>query len=129
MISKKLKTELLRFLLVGGIAVLIDATVYFALVKLAILHPSSSKRVSFACGAIWAFFMNKYYTFSQKQIKVSEPLSFSVVYLVGWLLNSVTHDILYKWTAIKLVAFLFATAVSTCSNFIGQKLIVFRTNR
>lgn len=129
MISEKLKRELLRFLVVGGIAVLIDGTTYYLFVEYGILDPSWGKRISFALGAVWAFIMNKYYTFEQKTFRKREPLLFTIVYLAGWFFNSVTHDVVLRFFEIKKLAFLVATGVSTCTNFIGQKWIVFRVSR
>ena len=121
----RLKKEILRFLLIGGIAVSIDGLVYFALVQFEICDPSWAKRISFAAGAIWAFFMNKLYTFQQYHFVFREPLIFVVVYIVGGLCNSIAHDLVFKFSGIKFLSFLIATGISTCTNFIGQKWIVF----
>jgi len=121
-----LKGELLRFLVVGGIAVALDATSYWALMRFAGLDPVWAKRISFAIGSVWAFFANKYFTFAVRELRASEPVLFAVVYLAGWFLNSVTHDLMLGWLGLKWFAFLAATGVSTCSNFIGQKFLVFR---
>ena len=129
MISKKIKKELLRFLVVGGVAVLIDGTTYYLFTTYGIFDPSWAKRVSFALGSIWAFVMDKYYTFEQKTFRKREPILFTVVYVAGWFFNSVTHDLVLQFVDIKKLAFLVATGVSTCTNFIGQKWIVFRVSR
>ena len=120
------RKELLRFLIVGCIAVAIDATTYTLLIYFEILSPSWSKRVSFGLGAVWAFIMNKYYTFEQEEFRTSEPFLFIGVYIAGWFFNSITHDVVLARFNAKPVAFLIATGVSTCSNFVGQKWIVFR---
>ena len=127
--ADKLKRELLRFLVVGGIAVLIDGSTYFLFTWFEWMSPSWAKRVSFALGAIWAFVMNKYYTFEQKKFRKREPPLFVLVYAAGWFFNSITHDIVLHFFSIKLFAFLVATGVSTCTNFIGQKWIVFRMGK
>lgn len=121
-----LKKELVRFLIVGGIAVAIDGFSYWLFMQLGWMEASWSKRASFALGSIWAFFMNKYFTFGQKALRMSEPFLFTFVYLAGWFLNSVAHDLVLHWFGVKPFAFLVATGLSTCTNFIGQKWIVFR---
>lgn len=121
-----LKGELLRFLVVGGIAVALDAASYWALMRFAGLSPVWAKRVSFGIGSVWAFFANKYFTFAVRELRASEPFLFAIVYVAGWFLNSVTHDLVLGWFGMKWFAFLAATGVSTCSNFIGQKFLVFR---
>jgi putative flippase GtrA len=124
--TQRLKGELLRFLVVGGIAVALDAASYWALMHFAELSPVWAKRASFGIGSVWAFFANKYFTFAVRELSASEPVLFAIVYLAGWFLNSVTHDLTLGWFGMKWFAFLAATGVSTCSNFIGQKFLVFR---
>jgi len=124
--NNPLKGELLRFLVVGGIAVALDGASYWALMRFAGLSPVWAKRISFGIGSVWAFFANKYFTFAMRDLRASEPFLFAVVYLAGWFLNSVTHDLVLGWFGLKWFAFLAATGVSTCSNFIGQKFLVFR---
>jgi len=116
----------MRFLVVGGIAVALDAASYWALMHFWGLNPIWAKRASFGIGSVWAFFANKYFTFGVRELKASEPVLFAIVYVAGWFLNSVTHDLVLGWFGLKWLAFLVATGVSTCSNFIGQKFLVFR---
>ena len=47
--------EMMRFLLVGGIAVLIDGCFYFCLIDFEITEASWAKRLSFLLGSFWAF--------------------------------------------------------------------------
>ncbi len=124
--TNRLKGELLRFLVVGGIAVALDAASYWALMHFGQLSPVWAKRASFGIGSVWAFFANKYFTFAVRELRASEPFLFAIVYVAGWFLNSVTHDLVLRLAASKTLAFLAATGVSTCSNFIGQKFLVFR---
>ncbi len=128
-LTDPLKGELLRFLVVGGIAVALDAASYWALIQFGQMNPVWAKRVSFGIGSVWAFFANKYFTFGVRELRVSEPFLFAIVYVAGWFLNSVTHDLTLGWFGLKWLAFLAATGVSTCSNFIGQKFLVFRRKK
>ena len=126
-LSKENTLEIIRFLIVGGIAVIIDACFYFCFVNWEIVEASWAKRLSFLFGSIWAFFMNKYFTFRQNQISFSQPILFALVYFTGFLLNSLFHDITLGFTKIELLAFIIATGISTVSNFLGQKWIVFKS--
>jgi putative flippase GtrA len=125
--SAPLRAQLVRYLLVGGVAVLIDAGAYYVLVALRWLEPAGAKRVSFAMGAVWGFFANKFFTFGQRTFALHEPVLFTFVYLAGWILNSLLHDAVLAFTGWRTLAFLVATGTSTCTNFAGQKWIVFRT--
>jgi len=64
--------------------------------------------------------MNKFFTFRQRAYRPREALLFVVVYATGWLFNSLTHDLVFHFSGLKRLAFLGATAVSTCTNFSGR---------
>ena len=121
--------QIWRYLLVGGLAVAIDGGVYYLLTASGQLPAVVAKRVSFAAGAIWSFFANKYFTFGQRDLSLKEPVLFALVYAGGWFLNSGIHDITLKLTGMNSLAFLTATGVSTCTNFAGQKWLVFRARQ
>lgn len=126
MLKKLLANELFRYLLVGGMAIVIDAVSYYLLTQLTSLDPQWSKRYSFISGALWAFVMNKVFTFQSKEVKASEPVLFSIVYGLGFIFNSLSHDIIYSFSNSKVSSFIVATGISTVTNFFGQKYIVFR---
>lgn len=127
--SKATTFEIMRFLVVGGVAVIIDGCFYFCFINWEIIEASWAKRLSFLLGSIWAFFMNKYFTFRQKQFSFRQPVLFGLVYFTGFFLNSVFHDLVHVFTKIEWLAFTLATGVSTISNFIGQKWIVFKSQK
>lgn len=126
-LSKTTAFEIMRFLLVGGVAVLIDGFFYFCLINWQILQTSWAKRLSFLLGSCWAFLMNKHFTFRQKGFSFKQPVFFGLVYLTGFFLNSLLHDLTLVFSRMELFAFTIATSVSTVSNFLGQKLIVFKS--
>ena len=119
--------EIMRFLVVGGVAVIIDGCFYFCFINWEIFEASWAKRLSFMFGSIWVFFMNKYFTFRQKKLSYMEPILFGLVYVAGFFLNSFFHDFVFVFTKIDWLSFSLATSVSTISNFLGQKWIVFKS--
>lgn len=120
--------QLYRFIFIGIIVVSIDALFYFIFIFLDIFDPEVSKRISFIIGACFAFVLNKNFVFFSNDIKIKEPILFSLLYLSTFLINSFVHDITLNYSNEKILAFLLATVTSTCINFIGQKFIVFRKN-
>jgi len=118
--------EVYRFLFIGILAVIIDAIVYFFLTFNFNISHELSKRISFICGAIFAFYFNRNFVFKVKNKKINQYFMFSILYLISFLLNSLTHDIILHNTNIIYMAFLTATTVSTIINFLGQKFIVFK---
>lgn len=126
-----MKKQLLRFLLVGTSTVLLDFLTYKILLYFGVQH-SLAKTCSFLVGTIYAYFMNKHYTFEKGSQHKTDFLKFIVLYLVSLGLNvGVNHLVLESlsgWNSswVVTVAFLIATGTSTVTNFIGQKFWVFK---
>jgi putative flippase GtrA len=115
-----------RYLLVGIGAVCIDIFFYYVLIHFTSVSPSSAKRMSFITGGIWSYRNNKKFTFRVTNSNWYAPIIFSIVYLIGFYLNSLVHDYLFTTTFNKLLAVLTATFVSVVWNYIGQKFFVFK---
>lgn len=122
--------QALRFLPVGGLAVLIDFLVYAALTSSG-AAPHPAKAASFIAGAISAFFANRYFTFRQPSGGVRGVAAFVVVYLCSLLLNvGINGAVLAllpqpNWLALS-GAWFVATGASAIFNFLGMKFFVFR---
>jgi putative flippase GtrA len=120
----KQKTELRRFLIAGFIAVGTDITAYFLMLQYT--QHDIAKTISFLCGTLAAFFINKYWTFKKYTINFKEILRFMVLYSATLGANVATNKYMLSMTGLIFFAFLFATGVSTVLNFTGQKFWVFR---
>ena len=120
--------EIYKFIIIGIIAVCIDAFVYYLLGNFEFFSYEISKRISFICGAAFAFFFNRSYVFQIKHKNISQILGFSILYLISFLCNAFSHDFILNKLSVPTVAFIFATAVSTIINYLGQKFIIFRKN-
>jgi len=124
-LSRKFISQILRFTVVSGMAFLIDAGVYLLLSIQLEVDGSWAKRISFACVSVWGFFAHKHFTFQHRGFRASEPIRFAIVYLTGWILNSVIYDATIDLDQTATPAFLTATFAWACWNFIGQKWFVF----
>ena len=120
----KVKKELKRFLVVGISAVTIDLTTYYLLLDF--LSHDIAKAISFLLGTIFAFVINKYWTFEKHKKSYTEVFQFGVLYSVTLGFNVLTNKMVIDNTQMVFLAFLIATGVSTVLNFIGQKWWVFR---
>lgn len=118
-----------RFLLVSGVSLAIDYGVYLSLTDFTSLDSSQAKRASFACIFLWGFFAHKRFTFKNRGFHPSQPLRFALLYLSGWLINSTVHDYAALEPETSNPAFLAATFVWACWNFLGQRYFVFRQAR
>ena len=118
--------EIYKFIIIGIIAVSIDAFVYYLLGNFEFFSYEISKRISFICGAAFAFYFNRSYVFQSKHKNISQILGFSILYFTSFLCNAFSHDFVLNKLGIPTVAFIFATAVSTIINYLGQKFIIFK---
>ena len=118
-------SEIIKFIVVGVLAVLIDGTTYALMVRAIGFEHGLSKRVSFILGSIWAFFANKYYTFNSPAPARKEIVLFSILYITTYFVNGWIHNITWKKSDLDWLSFLTATTTSTVINYLGQKFVVF----
>lgn len=121
-----IKRQLLRFLVVGCTAVVIDLIVYTLLIT--VIPIPVAKTLSFLAGTVFAYFTNKLWTFDKPGRNHVEMFSFFLLYGTTLLVNvGVNQLTLYLFPGALGFAFLAATGTSTILNFIGQKWWVFRS--
>ncbi len=122
-----IRRELGTFLIIGSLSVAIDFCTYHAGLRFAQLDASFAKALGFIAGATFSYFANKRWTFGYPTARRGSAQRFIVLYGVtlaaNVMINSIALDHLasYRW------AFVVATATSTILNFLGMKLLVFKT--
>ena len=129
LIEKLLSIQFIKFGLVGCLNTLVDLIV-FTLLN-AIFHIYYlAKIVSYSCGVLNSYFFNTRWTFRKEHKKSArEFLLFVVINLISL---GVSLGMLYVCRNLFMIRIDFlsnvvATVVSLVVNFIGNKLIVFRT--
>ena len=123
--SNIIKREETKFIIIGFLAVAIDFFAYNLLI-LSIESVDTSKMISFVMGAIFGFFLNKFWTFKKKPLRFFEIILYVGLYTLSGTLNTFSNYLFYSYVInLKLIAFLFSTSISTVINFLGQKYIVF----
>lgn len=116
--------EILKFLVGGGSAVIVDFVVYKALLMFS-ADVIWAKAISYVSGAIVGFIINKLWTFESKGFSKTEIGRYVLLYLISACLNAgVNKGVLY-FADITMLAFFCATGASTILNFLGQKFFVF----
>lgn len=132
------KKEICRFIVAGVCAVCTDMFFYYLFSIFISL--SLAKSLSFMMGTVTAYFMNKCYTFEQKEKSVKEVAAFMSLYASTLGVNVAINKLCLmflpvvfsyinsqnNYQLIKLFAFLGATGTSTVLNFVGQKFWVFK---
>jgi len=128
-----LRRQIFRFVVVGIIATLVDAGLYFIEIRALSMPYDVSKAISFLCGTTVSFLLNRAWTFEASPSDHRATRRFLVLYGVTFLLN-VAVNRLVLWSMlptglsldiVEPTAVVLATACSTIANFIGQKLWVF----
>ena len=128
-----IRRQLLIFLVVGGLTVVIDFLCYRGLMWAVGLTPGPAKAVSFVCGTVFAYFANRAWTFGQQRHAAGSAWRFALLYALSLganvAVNAAALALLAGWSYAVQLAFLLATGVSTCLNFAGMKLFVFKSSR
>ena len=122
--SNIIRTQVLRFIIVGSLAVLCDFVVYILTYKY--IGVDISKIISFLSGSIVAYYLNKYWTFDRNKRSFSEKFRFAFLYICTLLINIITNHLILDYSNHISIGFIVATGVSTVLNFIGQKWWVFK---
>jgi len=127
-----IKRELAFFLVVGASAVLIDLIVYRGLIGYQVIQVDMAKATGFLVGTLFAYLANRFFTFGHKAHVPGSAWRFSALYAstlcANVLINAFALTMLADVGAI-LYAFMLATGVSACINFLGMKFFVFRQSQ
>ncbi len=138
-----LKKQVIKFILIGILAVIVDLICYYSLLRLlpekafsAMSNEVFAKTISFLCGLNVTYFFNKSWTWKHNNKSSKRFTKFLLLYsfslFINVFMNSFFLRILHKneiFSTIPykyFVAFVGATLVSASFNFVGQKTWVFK---
>lgn len=127
-----LRTQLVRFVLTGGLSAVVDFGLLVALMALGLGH-TAAKALSFVAGTTTAYLINRRWTFRADPSR-RRFLAVVVLYAVTFALQvglfSVLFDLLgdagLGLRAVQVVAFVVAQGVATTVNFVVQRTLIFR---
>jgi len=128
-----LHTQLIRFVITGGLSAVVDLGLLVVLMNLAGLDHNTAKAISFVAGTTTAYLINRRWTF---QSDGSRRKFAAVVLLYGltFVLQVGLFAVLFPWildlsgsqTIAQVVGFVIAQGVATTVNFIVQRGLIFR---
>lgn len=138
-----LQKQLIKFAMIGVLAVLVDLVCYYILLNLlpemvlnGIPNESVAKFCSFLCGMSVTYTFNKLWTWKKKDRSNLRMFKFTVLYGFSLGMNVASNSgllkVLHEYSDILdlpfkyFIAFVGATGLSACINFIGQKFWVFK---
>ncbi|MFA5298558.1 MAG: GtrA family protein [Lutibacter sp.] len=140
-----LKKQLVKFTLIGLLAVSVDFLCYFILLNIlpeklfqAVGNEAVSKSISFMCGMTVTYFFNKFWTWKKKDRSQKRLFKFVILYAIALLINVGTNSgllyILHQYKTLVdlpfkyVIAFVGASGLSASFSFMGQKFWVFKTS-
>ncbi len=129
----KLSTQLVRFVITGGISAVVD----FGLLNLLMLGfglpHTAAKAISFVAGTTTAYMINRRWTFraepSAKRfaaIVVLYAVTFALQVGIFSLLFAVLQGTGWPVVAVNTAAFVIAQGIATAVNFVVQRTVIFR---
>lgn len=121
------KYKFIKFLFVGGSSTLLDFFIYLSLSNFIAI--SLSKCFSMIVSCTYSFFLNKSWTFNDKQkINTKQIISYIIVQVINIVTNVTINQMGYIITNNKLLAYIVATGISMIVNYLLQKNIIFKEN-
>ena len=123
-----LKTQVVRFVITGGFAAVVDFGLYVAGLR-AGLNVNVAKSLSFVAGTVTAYLINRRWTFQAPPSKarfVAVMLLYALTYTAQVGINYVFYMQFadHPWRV--PVAFVIAQGTATVINFIVQRAVIFR---
>jgi putative flippase GtrA len=123
-----LKTQVVRFVITGGLAAVVDFGLYTAGLA-AGLNVNVAKSLSFVVGTVTAYLINRRWTFQAPPNRarfVAVMLLYLLTYTVQVGINYAfyTRFATHPWRV--PVAFVIAQGTATVINFIVQRTVIFR---
>lgn len=128
-----LKTQILRFVLSGVLAAVVDFGLMWILLNLVDFTSFWAKTFGWIAGTITAYMINRRWTF-QAEASVRRLVAVAALYIITFItqvgifevLLPVLYDLDWPASVAQFGAFVVAQSVATVINFIVQRAIIFR---
>lgn len=121
--------KLIKFCIVGAANTIITLFFFYLFNKILLINYMLSTVVSYSIGMLNSYILNKQWTFYDKDKRILIQLTkFIAVNGMSLLINLIImHLLVSKLYIDPFLSQILATAFSTVSNYLGSKLIVFRS--
>ncbi|MFD6675486.1 GtrA family protein [Rhodococcus zopfii] len=123
-----LKTQVVRFVLTGGLSAIVDYGLYVLLMAFGVTR-DLAKAISFVAGTTTAYLINRRWTFKAEPSRarfVAVVILYAVTFLAQVGINRVLNESLPdQWWRVPF-AFVVAQGTATVINFVVQRAVIFR---
>ena len=119
--------HLIRFVLVGGSATLLQFVLLFIFVEFGHFNKIFASALSFAISAVFNYLMNYYFTFASEKSHIETAPKFIAVAALGLLINSTVFALLLVVMPHYLFAQFGATLITLLVNFLLHKMWIYRS--
>lgn len=121
--------QLMKYVLIGGSSASIDMLAFYGLVEFADIYYIFASIISFFAGLVYGFFLQKHFTFKNKDNNYHVQFSlFAIVSVIGLALNTTFLFVFVEWIGLYyLMAKVLAVGMTFIWNFSSQKFIVFKS--
>ena len=124
-----LRTQVVRFVVTGGLSAVVDFGLYLLLFKVVGVQLDLAKALSFIAGTVTAYLINRRWTF-QAAPSQARFLAVMALYAVTYAVQVGINYVFYlqfdgrPWQV--PVAFVIAQGTATVINFVVQRTVIFR---
>lgn len=128
LLKNKISVEFYKFIVVGVWSTIINYGVFYILLELLNINYLISSAIGFIAGVFAGYGFNRKWTFRvEKEGKPTEIIKYYTVYIVSLILSLLFLKIIVDVIGIDpKIANILAIGLTTCTNFIGIKIVVFK---
>lgn len=122
-----IKKQFLKFIVMGIFSTIINYVIFYIIFAIFHMNYLLAASLGFVIGVFAGYFLNKNWTFEVKRTSNIQILKYYVVYIASLILSLAFLKITVGWMGISApMANLFAIGITTCTNFLGTKFLVFQ---
>ncbi len=127
-LNKIFKSQILLFLLIGGVSTIINYSTFYILLEYFHVKYIVASVIGYFTGVIFGYYFNFKYTFTAEKETLFKKLpAYIGVYLTSVLLSSLLLYFLVDYLKFDpKLSNIFAVLQSTITNYLGCRYIVFR---
>lgn len=133
-IEKLLKSDKIRYLIVGGCTTLVNFIVFFGLRLLTPASRNLCNVIAIICAILFAYVTNKYFVFESKNLGIYKTIVEAILFVAGRIVSMVVEVLGFailcdSFRLKELFSKIFVQFVVIVINYVISKLFVFRDKR